>query len=64
MSIPFLDDNLRYTAANATKVFMELPGNQHGGACGMSFADGHADIHKWQGSFANVPVIICLKFNG
>ena len=57
MSIPSLDDNLMYTATYAMKVFIELPGNQPGGACGMSFADGHAEIHKWQGSFANVPVI-------
>jgi len=29
--------------------FTELPGTQHGGACGLSFADGHAEIHKWNG---------------
>lgn len=24
------------------------PGNFHNGACGLSFADGHSEIHKWQ----------------
>jgi hypothetical protein len=26
------------------------PGSLHCGACGLSFADGHAEIHKWRGS--------------
>ena len=28
--------------------FIELPGSNHGGACGVAFADGHAEMHKWQ----------------
>jgi prepilin-type N-terminal cleavage/methylation domain-containing protein/prepilin-type processing-associated H-X9-DG protein len=26
----------------------DLPASYHGGACGFSFADGHAEIHKWK----------------
>jgi prepilin-type N-terminal cleavage/methylation domain-containing protein/prepilin-type processing-associated H-X9-DG protein len=26
----------------------DLPAAFHGGACGFSFADGHAEIHKWK----------------
>ncbi|HEX7861678.1 MAG TPA: type II secretion system protein [Verrucomicrobiae bacterium] len=26
----------------------DYPGSQHNGACGFSFADGHAEIKKWQ----------------
>jgi prepilin-type N-terminal cleavage/methylation domain-containing protein/prepilin-type processing-associated H-X9-DG protein len=26
----------------------DLPGSFHGGACGFSFADGHAENHKWK----------------
>jgi prepilin-type N-terminal cleavage/methylation domain-containing protein/prepilin-type processing-associated H-X9-DG protein len=26
----------------------DLPASFHGGACGFSFADGHAEIHKWK----------------
>ena len=26
----------------------DIPGSYHNGACGFSFADGHAEIHKWK----------------
>jgi prepilin-type N-terminal cleavage/methylation domain-containing protein/prepilin-type processing-associated H-X9-DG protein len=52
-----IDDALMYTASYAVTSFTELPGSQHGGACGMAFADGHSATHKWQGSVVNVPVI-------
>jgi prepilin-type N-terminal cleavage/methylation domain-containing protein/prepilin-type processing-associated H-X9-DG protein len=42
-----IDDALMYTASYAVNLFTELPGNQHGGACGLAFADGHSEIHKW-----------------
>ena len=42
-----IDDALLYTASYPVPLFTELPGNQHGGACGLFFADGHAEIHKW-----------------
>lgn len=44
-----IDDNLMYTANYLVQSFTELPGNQHGGDCGLAFADGHAEIHKWIG---------------
>ncbi len=47
-----IDDALMYTANQAdlpVSEFTELPGCQHAGACGMAFADGHAEIHKWIG---------------
>ena len=29
--------------------FIDMPGKTHGGtSCGFSFADGHAEIHRWQ----------------
>lgn len=45
-----IDDGVLYTnpaCTNGTGVFTELPGSLHGGSCGVSFADGHAEIHKW-----------------
>jgi prepilin-type N-terminal cleavage/methylation domain-containing protein/prepilin-type processing-associated H-X9-DG protein len=42
-----VDDALLYTANYGVTKFTELPGNLHGGACGISFADGHAETHKW-----------------
>jgi prepilin-type N-terminal cleavage/methylation domain-containing protein/prepilin-type processing-associated H-X9-DG protein len=51
-----LDDNIFYTSCSPFDELVEIPGTQHGGACGMAFADGHAEIHKWIGEIANVPV--------
>jgi len=33
----------------------DLPGSFHGGACGFSFADGHAEIHKWKSGTSIYP---------
>jgi prepilin-type N-terminal cleavage/methylation domain-containing protein/prepilin-type processing-associated H-X9-DG protein len=52
-----IDDAIMYNASYAVTSFTELPGSQHGGACGMSYADGHAEVHKWKGPVVNVPVI-------
>jgi prepilin-type N-terminal cleavage/methylation domain-containing protein/prepilin-type processing-associated H-X9-DG protein len=52
-----IDDAIMYTATYPTTMFTELPGSQHAGACGMGFADGHAEIHKWLGPIANAPVL-------
>jgi len=34
----------------------DTPASYHGGACGFSFADGHAEIHKWRSSTSIYPV--------
>jgi prepilin-type N-terminal cleavage/methylation domain-containing protein len=44
-----VDDALLYTSSYPTTSFTELPANQHCGACGVVFGDGHAEIHKWRG---------------
>lgn len=54
-----IDDGILYinpACTNGTGVFTELPGSLHGGACGVSFADGHAEIHKWVDSTTIHPV--------
>jgi len=51
-----IDDALLYTASYAVTTFIELPGSQHDGACGVTFADGHSEIHKWKGSVVTQPV--------
>ena len=33
-----------------TAQIIDFPASYHNGACGLSFADGHSEIHKWQGS--------------
>jgi prepilin-type N-terminal cleavage/methylation domain-containing protein/prepilin-type processing-associated H-X9-DG protein len=44
-----IDDALLYTASYPVTTFTEMPGNQHGGSCGLVFADGHSEMHKWKG---------------
>ena len=48
-----IDDALMYTSTYGVSSFIELPGNLHGGACGVAFADGHAEIHLWTGPVMN-----------
>ena len=45
-----IDDEILYVnpaEQNGTGVFTELPASYHNKACGVSFADGHAELHKW-----------------
>ena len=35
---------------------IDFPASYHNGACGFSFSDGHAIIHKWKGSTIRPPV--------
>jgi prepilin-type processing-associated H-X9-DG protein len=45
----FLDDNIFYTCCYDNGSFSEIPGLLHGGSGGISFADGHAELHHWLG---------------
>ncbi len=54
-----IDDGILYTnprETNGVGVFTELPASDHDGSCGLSFADGHAEIHKWVNPQTVVPV--------
>ena len=37
-------------------VWTDLPASYHNRACGFSFADGHAEIHKWRDASTCLPV--------
>ncbi len=36
--------------------FLDLPASYHNGACGIAFADGHSEIHKWVDARTRLPV--------
>lgn len=36
-----------YTTADGGAVWIDLPASYHNGAASLSFADGHAEIHRW-----------------
>ena len=41
---------------SASAMIVDFPASYHDGACGFSFADGHSEIHKWQGTTIRPPV--------
>jgi prepilin-type N-terminal cleavage/methylation domain-containing protein/prepilin-type processing-associated H-X9-DG protein len=45
-----IDDGILYVdplLTNGTGQFTEFPASDHNGACGLGFADGHSEVHKW-----------------
>jgi prepilin-type N-terminal cleavage/methylation domain-containing protein/prepilin-type processing-associated H-X9-DG protein len=56
----WMDDAILYVnpgETNGLGGFTEVPGTLHNNACGISFADGHAEIHKWTDPrMNNIPV--------
>jgi prepilin-type N-terminal cleavage/methylation domain-containing protein/prepilin-type processing-associated H-X9-DG protein len=34
--------------------FIDIPASYHGGACGIAFADGHSEVHKWLGAATHI----------
>jgi len=58
----FLDEhpdsiNDGYFVNNDTATsWQDIPASYHNGACGFSFADGHAEIKKWRSATSKYPV--------
>jgi prepilin-type N-terminal cleavage/methylation domain-containing protein/prepilin-type processing-associated H-X9-DG protein len=42
--------------STAAVTWDDAPGSSHNGACGFSFADGHAETHKWKDANTIAPV--------
>jgi prepilin-type N-terminal cleavage/methylation domain-containing protein/prepilin-type processing-associated H-X9-DG protein len=51
-----INDGWEITAVNTTQYWVDKPANYHGGSAGFSFADGHAEVHKWKDASSVVPV--------
>jgi prepilin-type processing-associated H-X9-DG protein len=45
------------TRTYAATTWDDVPAATHNGACGFSFADGHAEIHKWLDPNTKYPVV-------
>jgi prepilin-type processing-associated H-X9-DG protein len=43
-----IDDGYFLVFVNRKHLWGNMPANYHNGACGFSFADGHAEIKKWR----------------
>jgi prepilin-type N-terminal cleavage/methylation domain-containing protein/prepilin-type processing-associated H-X9-DG protein len=48
--------------ATSDNIFTELPGSMHDGAAGINFADGHAELHKWNGTLDCPPVKYVVNY--
>jgi prepilin-type N-terminal cleavage/methylation domain-containing protein len=53
-----MSGNMPGDSPNGARI-IDFPASYHNGACGFSFFDNHAEIHRWKGSFIKQPV----KFN-
>jgi prepilin-type processing-associated H-X9-DG protein len=58
-----INDGWLICSVNDLVGFEDLPASYHGGACGFSFADGHAEIHAWRDAGTKVPVTM-NQYNG
>jgi prepilin-type N-terminal cleavage/methylation domain-containing protein len=59
---PDADDDATFyvnpAAANGSyTTFTELPGSMHRKSAGVVFADGHGELHRWQGTVDTPPVV-------
>ena len=55
---PTINDALfGHVQQRPTKTLNDVPSSAHGGACGLSFADGHAENHKWQSAAVLLPQV-------
>jgi len=41
----------------------DIPGSYHTWECGMSFGDGHAEMHKWLTTALNIPIVAGKGWN-
>jgi prepilin-type N-terminal cleavage/methylation domain-containing protein len=46
-----------FAVSAATPKWIDWPGTYHNMACGVAFADGHSEIHKWKEAKTKVPVV-------
>ena len=51
-----INDGWLIISVDNLKGWTDLPASYHSGSCGFSFADGHAEIHKWRDAGTRVPV--------
>ena len=52
-----INDAFMLTWVDNREMWCDLPASYHNGACGFSFADGHAEVHKWLEASTRVKVM-------
>lgn len=58
-----LNDGYLQMGLNSYGDYPDVPASYLDNGCGFSFADGHAEIHKWRGTTLLIPVVRNVTFN-
>jgi prepilin-type N-terminal cleavage/methylation domain-containing protein/prepilin-type processing-associated H-X9-DG protein len=58
-----INDGFFQNNPDSTSKWGDPPASYHGGAGGISFADGHSEIHKWKSATLKVPVTLTSMSN-
>lgn len=58
-----LNDGYLQVKLTTAGSFPDVPASYLDNGCGFSFADGHAEIHKWQGTGLLIPVVPGVRFS-
>ena len=51
-----INDGTFSTAVDQPTFLRDVPASYHGGSGGLSFADGHSEIHKWTAAWIKQPI--------
>ena len=51
-----INDGCMITDTTKLNQWLDLPASFHNGACSFTFADGHAEVHKWRDGSTFIPV--------
>jgi prepilin-type N-terminal cleavage/methylation domain-containing protein/prepilin-type processing-associated H-X9-DG protein len=54
-------DGTKWVNSNGSQKWADMPASHHAGACGFSFADGHAEIHKWKSTVCTILPVTYAK---
>jgi prepilin-type N-terminal cleavage/methylation domain-containing protein/prepilin-type processing-associated H-X9-DG protein len=52
---PLSINDALFAVSMTTDNIVDYPSGLHAGACGVSFADGHSELHKWKSPFVYTP---------
>lgn len=58
-----INDGYLQVGLTTSSSFPDVPASYLENGCGFSFADGHAEIHKWQGATLLIPVVRNVTFS-
>jgi prepilin-type N-terminal cleavage/methylation domain-containing protein/prepilin-type processing-associated H-X9-DG protein len=55
-----INDGYYLNTAGNSGAWGDAPAAYHNRACGISFADGHSEIHKWKGNWVNARAMVTI----